>query len=81
MLAVPGQAAGVRRPRRQWPPTLGSRVALQIWANEGRGAPRGCGRMWKGRNGHRVPVGMEKGGDRERERELVSLMRITRTEK
>lgn len=53
MLAVPRQAPGVHRPRQQG--TLG-RVALQIWASEGRGAPGGCGRMWKGRNSHSTPA-------------------------
>ena len=48
VLAVPRQAAGVDRTGQQ-PPTLGSMVAWQIWASEGQGGPRGCGRKWNGR--------------------------------
>lgn len=47
VLAVPGQAAAVRRTGQQ-PPTRGSTVALQMRAREGRREPWGCGRNWSG---------------------------------
>lgn len=61
VLAVPRQAAGMSRTR-QRPPTLGSTVALQIWASEGLGDLLGCGRTW---SGCCVPAAETAGGYRE----------------
>ena len=84
VLAVPGQAArdeGI--PRHQRPPTAaaaaggagggegpgGRRAQRQVWAGEVRGRPRGCGRMWEGRDGHIVPAMGERQRETETKRE------------